>query len=98
MNLKLPISHGTPLLVLTVNSLNTGTCGDTNRKKRETVQGDGGRRKREAVETDEEVALRSYGSRLRYECGLARMFVDPETGGHYQDRWMQVRLRRHTTL
>ena len=47
-------------------------------------------RKREAAGTVEELEERSYGSRLRYECGLARRFVDPETGGHYVDRWMQV--------
>ena len=67
-----------------------GTCGDVARKKREVTGNAGRPHRREAAETLEEVEERSYGSRLRYECGLARRFVDPETGGHYLDRWMQV--------
>ena len=41
------------------------------------------------VETEAEIALRSHGSRLRYECGLARRFFDPELKEHYDERWMQ---------
>ena len=67
-----------------------GTCGDVGRRKREITGMVGRPHKREAVETVEELEERSYGSRLRYECGLARRFVDPETGGHYLERWMQV--------
>ena len=40
-------------------------------------------------ETEEEVAMRSFGSRLRYECGLARRFLDPESEVHYDERWLQ---------
>ena len=31
---------------------------------------------------------RSYGARLGYTCGLARLFEDGETGEVYQERWM----------
>lgn len=47
------------------------------------------RYKRETgVETGEEIARRSYGSQLRYECGLARKFLDAVTGENYTERWM----------
>ena len=44
--------------------------------------------KREAAESELEVSMRSYGSRLRYECGPARKFLDDFTQVHYEDRWM----------
>ena len=40
------------------------------------------------TETELEVEMRSYGSQLRYECGLARRFYDPETEDFYDERWM----------
>ena len=43
----------------------------------------------EAVETEEEVERRSYGSVLRYECGPARKFYDPEWEELYDERYMQ---------
>ena len=42
-----------------------------------------------AVETEEEIALRSSGSRLRYECGPARQFFDDFTQELYTERWME---------
>ena len=50
-----------------------------------------------AVETEEEVAVRSFGSVLHYQCGLARRFLDQETEMHYDIRemechWNQVTL------
>ena len=45
------------------------------------------RYKRE-TETELEVEMRSYGSQLRYECGLARRFYDPEAEVFYDERWM----------
>ena len=47
------------------------------------------RLKRQVEETEEEIDLRSYGSKLRYECGLARMFLDPEYEETYTETWMQ---------
>jgi hypothetical protein len=47
------------------------------------------KRAADAVETEEEVAMRSYGSRLRYQCGPARLFRDAFTREHYPDRWME---------
>ena len=45
---------------------------------------------REAVvETQDEIDRRSYGSRLRYECGLARRFYDPEVEEFYDERTIQ---------
>ena len=74
------------------------------RKKRESsdlfsVDRDPFRIKRQsAVETDQELELRSYGSQLRYECGLARMFYDRENEEHYQERWMQCNWNQTWTL
>ena len=45
--------------------------------------------KREAVESEEEMALRSYGSRLRYQCGKGRKFLDEDTKELYDERWLQ---------
>ena len=56
------------------------------------------RKAREAEESAEELELRSYGSRLRYECGLARKFLDPETGRHYDERWMTCNWNSSWTL
>ena len=54
--------------------------------------------KREATETQEEIELRTYGSRLRYQCGKARKFLDGETGQHYVDRWMTCNWNTSWTL
>ena len=56
------------------------------------------RHKRQVVETEEELNLRSYGSRLRYECGLARMFLDPETEDTYTETWMQCNWNNSWTM
>ena len=48
----------------------------------------GGRWRRAAQETEEELAMRSYGSVLRYQCGLARKFHDPEMDEFYPERNM----------
>ena len=56
------------------------------------------RTKREQVESVEEIEIRSYGSQLRYECGLARMFYDTENEEHYQERWMQCNWNKTWTL
>ena len=63
----------------------------SNRKKRDLTQ-------RVKRETREEMEMRSYGSRLRYECGLARKFLDPETNDHYDERWMQCNWNNSWTL
>ena len=42
-----------------------------------------------SVETQDEIDRRSYGSRLRYECGLARRFYDPEAEEFYDERTIQ---------
>ena len=59
------------------------------------------RQTREA-ETELEVEMRSYGSRLRYECGLARKFYDEESEDFYDERWMQCNWNQtwtqHDTL
>ena len=41
------------------------------------------------VETQDEIDRRSYGSRLRYECGKARRFYDPEAEEFYDERTIQ---------
>ena len=56
------------------------------------------RKAREVEESAEELELRSYGSRLRYQCGLARKFLDPETGRHYDERWMTCNWNSSWTL
>ena len=63
----------------------------SNRKKRDLTQ-------RVKRETREEMEMRSFGSRLRYECGLARKFLDPETNDHYDERWMQCNWNNSWTL
>ena len=42
----------------------------------------------EEPETQLELEMRSYGSQLRYECGLARKFYDEEWEEEYTERWM----------
>ena len=49
------------------------------------------------AETELETEMRSYGSRLRYECGLARKFYDPESEEYYQERWMQCNWNQSWT-
>ena len=41
------------------------------------------------VETQDEIDRRSYGSRLRFECGKARRFYDPEAEELYDERTIQ---------
>ena len=50
------------------------------------------------TESEEELDLRSYGSRLRYECGPARKFFDPEAEEEYPERWMQCNWNTSWTL
>ena len=45
-----------------------------------------------------ELAMRSYGSQLRYECGLARKFYDPEYERNYTERWMTCNWNKTWTL
>ena len=40
------------------------------------------------LETPEQTQLRTYGSVLSYQCGLARKFFDPELEEFYQERRM----------
>ena len=54
--------------------------------------------KRQIAESEEELDLRSYGSKLRYECGLARKFYDPEAEEEYPERWMQCNWNTTWTL
>ena len=56
------------------------------------------KRQVEVEETEEEIDLRSYGSRLRYECGLARMFLDPELEETYTETWMQCNWNNSWTM
>ena len=53
--------------------------------------------KRGAVETHEKVAMRSYGSRLRYECGLGRKFLDDFSEQHYDEKWLQCNWNKTWT-
>ena len=46
------------------------------------------RQTEETSESEAELATRSYGSVLRYQCGLARRFYDPELGQEYDERTM----------
>ena len=45
--------------------------------------------KRQAAESEEDIAMRSYGAILRYECGPARKFMDPFTKVLYTEQTMQ---------
>ena len=91
-------------------SYNAGSCTNTQstRKKRNIPTTDKRlvsstkRIKRDTQETDLELAMRSYGSQLRYECGLARMFYDTEAEDTYVERWMTCNWNktwtRHDTI
>lgn len=47
------------------------------------------RMKRESTQlSDLELELKSYGNNLRFECGLARRFLDEESSEHYDERVM----------
>ena len=50
------------------------------------------------VETEAELATRSYGSVLRYQCGLARRFYDPELDSLYDERLMTCNWNKTWTL
>ena len=52
----------------------------------------------DGVETEAELATRSYGSVLRYQCGLARRFYDPELDSLYDERWMTCNWNQTWTL
>ena len=54
--------------------------------------------KREAVETEEEIAMRSYGSVLRYQCGQARRFYDPDLALEYDERNMTCNWNKTWTV
>ena len=43
---------------------------------------------------DEETDLRSYGSVLRYKCGLARRFLEAESDSLYEERNMTCHWNR----
>ena len=81
-------------------------CASKSRKKRSTTtpftssinENIPNLKKREVEESAQEIEMRSYGSRLRYQCGLARRFLDPETGRHYDDRWMTCNWNSSWTL
>ena len=51
----------------------------------------------ETVETEEEISLRSYGSVLRYQCGLARRFYEPDLDLEYDERNMTCNWNRTWT-
>ena len=46
---------------------------------------------------DEETDLMSYGSVLRYKCGLARSFLEAESGSLYEERNMTCNWNRTWT-
>ena len=48
--------------------------------------------------TSEDTAVRSYGSVLSYQCGLARQFYEPELGELYQQRNMTCNWNTTWTL
>ena len=47
-----------------------------------------------------ETELKSFGSRLRYQCGVARKFYNPELGGNgtYDERVMQCNWNTSWTV
>ena len=70
-------------------------CGDNvqvlnGRKKRSAGEPSSQtRRKRDTAQmSDLELEVKSYGNNLRYECGLARRFLDEESTEHYDERVM----------
>ena len=64
--------------------------------------GDSQRWRRDTGETEAELAIRSYGSVLRYQCGLARRFYDAELEVEYDERLMRCNWNntwtRHDSL
>ena len=58
--------------------------------------------RRDTGETEAELAMRSYGSVLRYQCGSARRFYDPELEVEYDERLMSCNWNttwtRHDSL
>ena len=74
------------------------------RKKRDVVQKQrelprlSDLRKKRQTETLLDIEMRSYGSQLRYECGLARKFYDPEEEETYDERWMQCNWNNTWTI
>ena len=70
-----------------------------NTKKKRSIVNEYPRIKRDIQieETVQELEERSYGSRLGYECGLARQFVDPETEELYPKRWLQCNWNKTWT-
>jgi hypothetical protein len=52
------------------------------RKKRDTSWAQKEERPKREGETEEDLEKRFYGSRLGFQCGLARQFQDPKTEGN----------------
>ena len=52
------------------------------RKKRDTSGAKQEERPKREIETEENFEKRFYGSRLGFQCGLARQFQDPKTEGN----------------
>ena len=52
------------------------------RKKRDTSWAQKEERPKREGETEEDLEKRFYGSRLGFQCGLARQFQDPKTQGN----------------
>lgn len=55
-------------------------------------------RQTEPVESEAELATRSYGSVLKYQCGLARRFYDPELDSLYDERLMTCNWNKTWTV
>ena len=43
------------------------------------------------------MVLRSYGSRLRYQCGKGRKFLDEDTKELYDERWLECNWNKTWT-
>ena len=56
------------------------------------------RQTEEPAESEAELATRSYGSVLRYQCGLARRFYDPELDSLYDERLMTCNWNKTWTV
>ena len=78
---------------LFVNRENTLDKAVAGRKKRAA------KAKKENIiqETPEALAQRSYGSRLKYECGAARKFWSPENSSHYDFTWLECHWNKSWT-
>ena len=48
-------------------------------------------------ESEESIAQRSYGSRLRYQCGSARRFFSPDNESYYDDMWLECNWNKSWT-